>query len=122
MEKNTSWFQFGRHQGLKNSEYPKIVFKHMIHKDNPIIRPHLLEKDIFVYSGRFITLNHDSLQDNSIKQYTEKLYGIMNILQSDSFARYCILTGKDKSGGYVEISAKTIKEYGIPKELEKFII
>ena len=38
---------------------------------------------------------------------------VATILQSDEFARYCALIGKNKSGGYIEITSKMVKGFGV---------
>lgn len=55
-----------------------------------------------VYSGRYITAETE-----------EDLQKAYNIFKSEEFARYCALVGKNKSGGYVEVSTKSVKEFGI---------
>ena len=57
MDKNMPWFVFGRSQGLCNSCFKKIVFKHIIDKNNPVITPHVLDEDVIVYSGMYTTID-----------------------------------------------------------------
>ena len=105
MDKNTKWFHFGRSQGLKSSCLRKVVFKYVISKDHPHIEPYVLDEDVVVYSGIFITpkkgLSYSILDT------------ICNILKSDDFTKYCLLAGKDMSGRYTSVSARTIKEFGV---------
>lgn len=105
MDKNANWFLFGRSQGIQNSGLKKIVFKHIIDKNKPKIEPFILDKDVVVYSGRYITAE--------TKEELQKAY---NIFKSEEFARYCALVGKNKSGGYVEVSTKAVKEFGVHEE------
>ena len=102
MDKNTDWFLFGRSQGIQNSGLKKIVFKHIIDKNKPQIKPFILDEDVVVYSGRYITAETE-----------EDLQKAYNIFKSEEFARYCALVGKNKSGGYVEVSTKAVKEFGV---------
>ena len=102
MDKNANWFLFGRSQGIQNSGLKKIVFKHIIDKNKPKIEPFILDEDVVVYSGRYITAETE--------EELQKAYGIF---KSEEFARYCALVGKNKAGGYVEVSTKAVKEFGI---------
>lgn len=105
MDKNVNWFLFGRSQGIQNSGLKKVVFKHIIDKNNPKIEPFMLDEDVVVYSGRYITAE------------TEKsLQKAYDIFKSEEFARYCALVGKDKAGGYVDVSTKAVKEFGVDIE------
>ena len=105
MDKNTDWFLFGRSQGIQNSGLKKIVFKHIIDKNKPQIKPFILDEDVVVYSGRYITAETE-----------EDLQKAYSIFKSEEFARYCALVGKNKAGGYVEVSTKAIKEFGVREE------
>ena len=40
---------------------------------------------------------------------------LKQIFESKDFSKYCSLVGKDMNGGYISISSKMIKEYGINK-------
>ena len=127
MDKNAAWFLFGRSQGLQNSCYKKVVFKHIIEKGNPRIEPHVLDEDVIVYSGMYTTIdinlvisprtkpNGDKESDRYI--FDEALYeyalkDVYNIFSSEDFVRYCAMVGKDMSGGYVGISTKMVKQFG----------
>ena len=55
-----------------------------------------------VYSGRYITAETDAA--------LQKAY---DIFKTEEFARYCAIVGKNKSGGYVEVSTKAVKEFGV---------
>ena len=105
MDKNVNWFLFGRSQGIQNSGLKKIVFKHIIDKNKPQIKPFILDEDVVVYSGRYITAKTE-----------EELQKAYNIFKSKEFAKYCALVGKDKSGGYVDVSTKAVKEFGVKEE------
>lgn len=101
MDENLAWFLFGRSQGLQNSCYKKIVFKHVINKAAPVIEPHILDEDVIVYSGMYTTTKQEQLEE------------ISDIFASANFAKYCSIIGKDMSGGYVSISTKMVKQFGI---------
>lgn len=105
MDKNTDWFLFGRSQGIRNSGLKKIVFKHIIDKNNPKIEPFILDDDVVVYSGRYITAE---TEEDLLKAY--------GIFKTEEFAKYCSLVGKNKSGGYVEVSTKAVKQFGIQEK------
>lgn len=105
MDKNADWFLFGRSQGIQNSGLKKIVLKHVIDKNKPKIEPFILDENVVVYSGRYITAETE-----------EDLQKAYDVFKSGEFARYCALVGKNKSGGYVEVSTKAVKEFGIQEE------
>lgn len=127
MDKNAAWFLFGRSQGLQNSCYKKVVFKHIINKSAPVIEPHILDEDVIVYSGMYTTVDINlvispKMKSNGDKEsdkyiFDEALYeyalkDVYNIFVSDDFAKYCSMIGKDMSGGYVGISTKMVKQFG----------
>lgn len=64
-----------------------------------------MDEDVVVYSGRYITAETE-----------EDLQKAYSIFKSEEFARYCALVGKNKAGGYVEVSTKAIKEFGVREE------
>lgn len=105
MDKNLDWFLFGRTQGLQNSFQKKLVFRNIISKEKPCVVPYILDEDVVVYSKLYITLKNNSL--GSLSEAAQ-------IISSYEFWKYAVLTGKDMSGGYVDISsASLIKNFGI---------
>lgn len=128
MDKNADWFVFGRSQGLANSGFKKIVFKHVINKDAPKIEPYIVDDDVVVYSGMYTTID----TNNCISQadgngnkflfneaiYDAELLEVKDVFSSPDFAKYCSIVGKDMSGGYVGISTKNVKAFGT--DLTKF--
>ena len=122
MDTNLNWFVFGRSQGIKNSGYKKLVIKHVICKETGKINVNIVDEDVIVYSGIYITIDTSKLINLNNSQlifedalYNKKLEKIKEILTSDDFYKYCMLVGKDMQGGYVSISGTFIKNYGIPK-------
>ena len=127
MDKNTDWFLFGRSQGIQNSCFKKVVFKHVIDKGLPKIEPHILDEDVIVYSGMYTTIDINIVISPKTKPdgnkevdkyiFDEMLYeyalnDVFNIFQSSDFAKYCSMVGKDMAGGYVGISTKMVKQFG----------
>ncbi|MDO4896603.1 MAG: Eco57I restriction-modification methylase domain-containing protein [Moraxella sp.] len=100
-DKKAQWFEFGRSQGLQTSYQEKIVVSTLINDKVSFFK---LPKEVFVYSGIFLTKKHDDV-DWQIAQ---------NALSSAEFLRYDRLTGKDMSGGYKSLSSKQIKSYCPP--------
>ena len=99
-DKGTNWYEFGRSQGIQNCHNEKIAVGTLI-KDN--VNFYLLPKDIYVYSGIFIT-----------KKYPECNWNIItNILKSEEFKKYINIKGKDFSGGYKSLTTKLIKNFPI---------
>jgi len=98
LDKNTHWFEFGRNQGLKTCYNEKIVVGNLI-KDK--IKFYKLDRDVFVYSGIFITKKNNNIDWKIIE----------NILSSNNFKKYIEIKGKDFSGGYKAITTKLIKDF-----------
>ena len=119
MDANADWFVFGRSQGLANSGYKKLVFKHVICKSSDTIEVHVVDDDIIVYSGIYITIDASAFIDtNGSKStfndllYDKELEEVRGILASSDFQKYCVLDGKDMQGGYVSVSSVFVKNYG----------
>ena len=119
MDANADWFVFGRSQGLANSGYKKLVFKHVICKSSDTIEVHVVDDDIIVYSGIYITIDASAFIDtNGSKStfndllYDKELEEVRGILASSDFHKYCVLVGKDMQGGYVSVSSVFVKNYG----------
>ena len=102
IDKGSSWYEFGRSQGIQTALNKKIVIGTLI-KD--IIKFYELDEDIFVYSGIFIIQKNNNSDWEIIK----------NILNSKGFERYIKITGKDFSEGYKSITSKQIKNYPTKK-------
>ena len=119
MDANADWFVFGRSQGLANSGYKKLVFKHVICKSSDTIEVHVVDDDIIIYSGIYITIDASAFIDtNGSKStfndllYDKELEEVRGILASSDFHKYCVLVGKDMQGGYVSVSSVFVKNYG----------
>ena len=119
MDANADWFVFGRSQGLANSGYKKLVFKHVICKSSDTIEVHVVDDDIIVYSGIYITIDASAFIDtNGSKStfndllYDKELEEVRGVLASSDFHKYCVLVGKDMQGGYVSVSSVFVKNYG----------
>ena len=119
MDANADWFVFGRSQGLANSGYKKLVFKHAICKSSDTIKVHVVDDDIIVYSGIYITIDASAfINANGSKStfndllYDKELEEVRGILASSDFHKYCVLVGKDMQGGYVSVSSVFVKNYG----------
>lgn len=119
MDANADWFVFGRSQGLANSGYKKLVFKHVICKSTDTIDVHVVDEDVIVYSGIYITIDTSAfISSNGSKStfndelYDKELEEVRGILASQDFHKYCVLVGKDMQGGYVSVSSVFVKNYG----------
>jgi len=100
IDKGVLWYEFWRSQGIQNSYKDKIVLSPLI-KNNIIY--YKLDKDVFVYSGIFITRKNEKIKWDIIE----------NILKSDKFLKYIQITWKNFSGGYKSITSKQIKNYPV---------
>ena len=71
---------------------------------SPEVVPCILDEDVIVYSKIYLTANKRS--EKQIKE-------ICDVIASSDFTKYCILNGKNMSGGYVCVPAKAIRLFGI---------
>ena len=104
MDQKLPWYLFARSQGIQNSLQKKIVLKNIINVASPEVVPCILDEDVIVYSKIYLTAK---------KKSEEQLKEIYNIIASSDFTKYCILNGKNMSGGYVCVPAKAIRLFGI---------
>lgn len=124
IDKNTAWFLFGRSQGIVNSCFKKIVFKHIIAKETGNVVPYILDSDVIAYSGIYTTVQLELCTGSSdgekclfnVEEYDKTLSWLQNIFASEDFCRYCKLVGADKSGGYISLSTKMIQAFGVDKK------
>ena len=109
MEKQgTIWYQYGRSQGIQNSNQRKIAIKHILASDSTKCEISELTANTIVYSGIYIVVKEDKNYDL-----------VKNILLSDDFHKYLMLSGKDMSGGYKSFNTKLIKDYRINLSVKK---
>ena len=110
LEPDTVWYAFGRSQGISQINKEKIVFKHVIPCNAETIGAWILPAGTAVYSGLFIT----SKENEQLN-----LLDIRQVIQSPEFTKYCILAGKDMSGGYVGVNSTIVGNFGIDSYLSK---
>lgn len=118
-----AWFLFGRSQGIANSCCRKLVFKHILPKANVEIRPYIVDEDVIITNGFFMTVRPEHVVRPAGEGSRGRVYDIereeaifssvSDVLQRTDFARYCAANGKDKAGGYIEVSIKMIKDFEI---------
>ena len=99
---NTEWYQYARSQGIQNSNNKKIALKHILSSEATVCEIQELDEAALVYSGIYIVVK-DAKNYELIKK----------ILLSKEFHKYLLLVGKNMAGGYRNVSAKFVKEYGI---------
>lgn len=98
------WYQYGRSQGLVNGDKEKVAFKHILSLNSKKVEYMWCDRNTLIYSGLYI-----SLRDNTSFTYER----LKEILDSEDFHRYLLLLGKNKAGGYKEVSADIVKSYKI---------
>lgn len=118
-----AWFLFGRSQGIANSCCRKLVFKHILPKANVEVRPYIVDEDVIITNGFFMTVRPEHVVRPAGEGSRGRIYDIereeaifssvSDALQRTDFARYCAANGKDKAGGYIEVSIKMIKDFEI---------
>lgn len=92
---NTKWFQFGRMQGLTNSNNEKIVIPTTISTSG--MKTYRVDANTLVYSGLYATATDlDKLDEE---------------LHSDELMDYLAANGKPMRGGYVQITSTLLKNY-----------
>jgi len=99
--RGAKWYAFGRSQGLRNMHNKKIAIS-PVFKDR--VNFHFLDKDVYVYSGIFIT-----------KKSNIELDILRDVFESEEFKKFIKIKGKDLSNGYKSITTKLIKEFPIDK-------
>jgi adenine-specific DNA-methyltransferase len=97
LEKDSSWYGFGRSQGINDVPRRKYAVNALIrNKDD--IKLSCCEAGVGVYSGLYI------LTCLSLKE-------LRSILVTDDFTSYVSMLGKYKSGGYYTYSSKDLQRY-----------
>ena len=97
IDKHSSWWGFGRTQGVKDVYKNKYVINSLI-KTIKDIKLHQCDPGVGIYSGLYIL--------------TElPLATIQDILCSQEFIDYISMLGKYKSGGYYTYSSKDLKQF-----------
>lgn len=94
---NTSWFEYGRSQALKDLNQPKLLTSIVVTNK---IKVYFLKKDVIPYSGIYIVPK----SDYSLKYAKE-------ILESEAFFEYIKGVGIHASGGSFRITSKDINNY-----------
>lgn len=115
MESNVPWFLYARSQGLTNMPQKKIVVRPILKKGG---EPSffVLDEDVFVYSGVFVTVKKEQVIKDKVydtAKAEELLINAGKIMESKSFRDYLSAVGKDLSGGYIQVTAKMIKNFPI---------
>ncbi len=100
LDKGALWYEYGRSQGIQTIHNEKIVLSTLI---NDTVESYKVSKGVLMYSGLFIIKNNLFTEWDIIEE----------ILHSEEFNRYILLTGKYFSGGYKSITSKQIKEFKI---------
>ena len=121
-----AWFLFGRSQGVANSCFKKLVFKNIMTREGVDVQPYIVDDDVIVTNGFFTTVLPERVLCPAEDGSEERVYDdaradallsvVADALRSDEFARYCAVVGKNKSGGYIEVTAKMVKDFGVTIE------
>lgn len=95
------WYAFGRMQGFKNCDKQKVLFPMIMSKEAETLG-YVLPEDVFVYGGIYVTAK----ENGSIEDF-------FNIIHTEDFKKYIVLSTKDMSGGYKNVSTKQIKQFSV---------
>ncbi len=101
LDKGSLWFWYGRSQAIQATDKRKLIIPPLIGPNQDKLNTYIVSAGTLVYSGLFIT---------EIEGGT-KLETLQSLLQTEEFAKYLKLTGKDMSGGYKSLNSKLISSY-----------
>lgn len=100
IDKNaSSWFQYGRSQGLPTTDRKKLLFGHILHPDQPL-KTYVVPAGVMVYSG-FVTMAEND----------DDLTTLASLYESTEFMEYLKVVGKDMSGGFLAVTPKITKSF-----------
>jgi adenine-specific DNA-methyltransferase len=102
LEKNSTWYQYGRSQGIQNSRQSKLIIKHVVAHDDKCCQIADCDEQTLVYSGVFIVVKND-----------KDVERVKKALISEEFCKYVKLVGKNMAGGYKSFNTAVIKNFGI---------
>jgi hypothetical protein len=102
LEKGAVWYQYGRSQGIQNSDKCKFVVKHIVANIDNTCQTVRVDDNTLVYSGMFITMKNE-----------ENAELVRETLTSEEFCRYVKLVGKNMAGGYKSFNTAAAKNFGI---------
>ena len=105
LQKNVSWYEFGRRQALKLISRPKLVMPNIITKKNHI---HFVSEDTVPYAGLCITVKKDT---ENIDDIAGQLDLIKCILERNNFLEFLMNKGTPTVGQSIRISVKNVEEY-----------
>lgn len=105
-DKNSLWFWYGRSQAIQETGKKKLVFSHVISSEQKKIRAFIVPANTLVYSGLFITEMVDELG-----KVVLSLDKVKKVVESPDFVKYCLLVGKDMSGGYKSVGVPAVKAF-----------
>ncbi len=105
LERNSSWYGFGRTQGINDVFRCKYSINSLI-KTKSDLKVIKCDEGVGVYSGLYILTE---VPENELKK----------MLYNEEFIAYISLLGKYKSGGYYTFSSKDLKNYLEYKYLQR---
>ena len=102
MDPHYLWYEYARTQGLVNMNNKKVIFKHIMKRDDQLVTAFALDEDIVVYSGLYIT----AADENTLKR-------VISIIETKEFKQYCCVVGKDMANDYVSVNGKAVQAFQI---------
>lgn len=99
-EKNTSWFEYGRSQGLSLIHQDKLLISSVVTSKLSVFE---LKKDCIPYAGLFITIKENN--------FAYSLKDAIGILEDDKFIKYVNDIGVHINGSSLRITSKDIENY-----------
>lgn len=101
LDRNASWFWYGRSQALQATFKEKLVFSPILGPGQNRVNAWIVPAGVVVYSGLFITA----------KPSSPPLTDCKTVIEHPDFCRYVRIVGKDMRGGYKNVSSKTVANY-----------
>ena len=108
LQKNVSWYEFGRRQALNLVSQPKLVMPNIITKKNHI---HFVLEDTVPYAGLCITVKKNAENIDGIDDIACQLDLIKCILERKNFLEFLMNKGTPTIGQSIRISVKNVQEY-----------
>lgn len=105
LQKNVSWYEFGRRQALEFVLQPKLIMPNVITKKNHI---HLVSANTIPYAGLCITVKENQANNTDIHR---QLNLIKCILERKSFLEFLANKGTPTIGQSLRISVRNVQEY-----------
>ena len=97
LDRGAPWYAFARSQGLNSMNMRKLTIRNFVAQEASEIECFPVPEDVVVYGGIFASGREEDL--NTVR----------DALADPANVQSCLMRGAPKRGGYVAITAKTVK-------------